>query len=52
MIRTPWQSAMLNRISLPGGLIEDLGGVFPENARAAADSWPKVQEFLRSALGA
>jgi len=51
MIRTPWQSTMLNRIYLPGGMIEDLGGIPPENARAAADSWPKVQEFLRAALG-
>jgi len=51
MIRTPWQSTMLNRIYLPGGMIEDLGGIPPENAKAAADSWPKVQHFLREALG-
>lgn len=51
MIRTPWQSTELNRIYLPGGMIEDLGGIPPENAKAAADSWPKVQEFLREALG-
>jgi len=51
MIRTPWQSTELNRISLPGGMIEDLGGIPPENANAAVDSWPKVQEFLRVALG-
>ncbi|HNQ29921.1 MAG TPA: acyl-CoA thioester hydrolase/BAAT C-terminal domain-containing protein [Methanolinea sp.] len=51
MIRTPWQSTELNRIFLPGGMIEDLGGIPPENAKAAADSWPKVQEFLRVALG-
>jgi dienelactone hydrolase len=51
MIRTPWQSTELNRIYLPGGMIEDLGGIPPENARAAADSWPKIQEFLKEALG-
>jgi hypothetical protein len=50
MIRTPWQSTMINRIYLPGGMIEDLGGIPPENAKAAADSWPKIQEFLREAL--
>lgn len=51
MIRTPWQSTELNRIYLPGGMIEDLGGIPPENAKAAADSWPKIQDFLKEALG-
>lgn len=51
MIRTPWQSTELNRIYLPGGMIEDLGGIPPENAMAAADSWPKILQFLKEALG-
>jgi dienelactone hydrolase len=50
-IVAPYSPTTVNWLTLPGNLVEALGGTPEGNALASMDSWPAILDFLRAHLG-
>jgi len=50
-IVTPYSPTTVNWLTIPGGMIENLGSSPEANAQASADSWAKINAFLTQRLG-
>lgn len=50
-IASPYTPSTINYLTTRGGFVELLGGSPSANAHASEDSSPKINEFLKKALG-